>query len=80
LLKSARKSNTWGELAENMTIVDVGTGNGIWALEMASEQCNCKVIGLDLRPPSESQGKPKNLNYYEADITEIWPLESSSID
>lgn len=80
LLKSARKSNTWCEIEESMTIVDVGTGNGIWALEMASEQLNCKVIGLDLRPPSEQQGKPKNLNYHEADITEIWPLESNSVD
>jgi ubiquinone/menaquinone biosynthesis C-methylase UbiE len=80
LLKSARKSNAWGPIEESMTIVDVGTGNGIWALEMASEQLNCKVIGLDLRPPSEQQGKPKNLNFYEADITEIWPLESASVD
>jgi hypothetical protein len=47
---------------------------------MASEQLNCKVIGLDLRPPTEQQGKPKNLNYHEADITEIWPLESNSVD
>ncbi|KAI7889810.1 S-adenosyl-L-methionine-dependent methyltransferase [Mucor mucedo] len=63
-----------------MTIVDVGTGNGIWALEMASEQTHCKIIGLDLRPPAEQQGKPKNLNYLEADITETWPLESGSVD
>ncbi|CEP15274.1 hypothetical protein [Parasitella parasitica] len=80
LLKSARKSNTWGEIGGSMTIVDVGTGNGIWALEMASEQLDCKVIGLDLRPPSEQQGRPKNLNYHEADITEIWPFESNSVD
>ncbi|KAG2232050.1 hypothetical protein INT48_009398 [Thamnidium elegans] len=80
LLKSARKSNIWGVIEDGMTIVDVGTGNGIWALEMASEQLNCKVIGLDLRPPAEQQGKPKNLNYHEADITETWPLESESVD
>ena len=63
-----------------MTILDVGTGNGIWALEMASEKQCCKVIGIDIRPPAEGQGKPKNLNYAEADITETWPLESGSID
>lgn len=79
-MKSARKANTWGELSDNMTIVDVGTGNGIWALEMASQQPNCKIIGLDIRPPVEQQGRPKNLNFHEADITEIWPLESNSVD
>ncbi|CAO3648251.1 unnamed protein product [Mucor hiemalis] len=80
LLKSARKSNNWGNIESDMTIVDVGTGNGIWALEIASEQLDCKVIGLDIRPPSEGQGKPKNLRYHEADITEVWPLESESVD
>lgn len=80
LLKSARKSNAWGPIEESTTIVDVGTGNGIWALEMAAEKPTWKVIGLDVRPPSEQQSKPENLNFYEADITEIWPLESGSVD
>ncbi|KAI7905794.1 S-adenosyl-L-methionine-dependent methyltransferase [Cokeromyces recurvatus] len=64
-----------------MTIVDAGTGNGIWALEIASEYMNSKVVGFDLRPPSEhQQGKPKNLHFYEADITKMWPLDSNSVD
>lgn len=79
-MKSARKSNNWGQIEDGMTILDIGTGNGIWALEMASEKLSCKVIGLDIRPPSEQQGKPKNLSYCEADIAEVWPLESGSID
>ncbi|KAI9469737.1 MAG: S-adenosyl-L-methionine-dependent methyltransferase [Benjaminiella poitrasii] len=81
LLKSARKSNTWVTLEDDMTIVDVGTGNGIWALEIASENTKTNVIGLDIRPPSEhQQGKPKNLHFCEADITEVWPLDSNSVD
>lgn len=47
---------------------------------MAAEKPTWKVIGLDVRPPSEQQSKPENLNFYEADITEIWPLESGSVD
>ncbi|KAG1437123.1 hypothetical protein G6F56_013257 [Rhizopus delemar] len=80
LLKSARKTNTACTLSESMTILDIGTGNGIWALEIATEQPKSTVIGLDIRPPAEPQGKPKNLTFMEADITKPWPLESNSID
>lgn len=81
MLKSARKNNAWTELdSEPITIVDIGTGNGIWAFEMASERSNSTIIGLDLRPPSEQHGKPRNLTFKEADITEKWPLENDSVD
>ncbi|KAI9261108.1 S-adenosyl-L-methionine-dependent methyltransferase [Sporodiniella umbellata] len=62
-----------------MTIVDSGTGNGIWALEIAAEYGGCKVIALDVRLP-EHQGKPENLIYTEADVTQPWPIESNSVD
>jgi methylase of polypeptide subunit release factors len=61
-----------------MTIVDAGTGNGIWALEIASENADCQIIGLDLRPPSEQS--LSNLKFQEADITKQWPLSSDSVD
>ncbi|KAG1168255.1 hypothetical protein G6F70_009179 [Rhizopus microsporus] len=80
LLKSARKANTCHQLKDPEVILDVGTGNGIWALEMAAEYCQAKVIGLDIRPPTEQQGKPKNLTYKEADIMQTWPIESNSVD
>lgn len=51
------------KLNESMTILDIGTGNGIWALEIAAEQSKANIIGLDIRPPAELQGKPKNLTY-----------------
>ncbi|CAO3658223.1 unnamed protein product [Rhizopus stolonifer] len=79
LLKSARKSNMGTQLTDSMTIIDSGTGNGIWALEIAAEYSQSKVIALDLRSP-EQQGKPDNLTFTEADITQPWPIESNSID
>lgn len=30
-------------------ILDVGTGTGIWAIEMADSYPKCKVTGTDLR-------------------------------
>ncbi|KAI9497280.1 S-adenosyl-L-methionine-dependent methyltransferase [Zychaea mexicana] len=80
LLKSARKTNTWAPIQEPTTIVDVGTANGIWALEMAAEHVNAQVIGLDLKPPTTHQVGPKNLSYIEADINDSLPLEDASVD
>ncbi|KAI8997824.1 S-adenosyl-L-methionine-dependent methyltransferase [Pilobolus umbonatus] len=80
LLKSTRKSNVWGKIGKSFTVLDLGTGNGIWALEIASERPDCKVIGLDIRPPHEQQGRPRNLQYIDADITQYWPLETGSVD
>ncbi|KAG1054891.1 hypothetical protein G6F46_003463 [Rhizopus delemar] len=80
LLKSAKKSNTATQLDDSITIVDSGTGNGIWALEIAAEYTHSKVIALDLKPPTQEQGKPPNLFYKEADITKPWPIESNSVD
>ena len=44
-------------LQDPQRILDVGTGTGKWAIEMADSYPNCKVIGTDLRyiahlPPS----------------------------
>ncbi|KAI9007431.1 S-adenosyl-L-methionine-dependent methyltransferase [Phycomyces nitens] len=80
LLKSARKSNHWATLDEPAVILDMGTGNGIWALEMASQFPQAQVLGMDLRPPHEQQGGPKNLRYVEADIKQSWPMGDNSID
>ena len=35
-------------------ILDVGTGTGIWAIEMGDEYPNTEVIGTDLSPTQPS--------------------------
>ena len=37
-------------LDQPQTILDIGTGTGIWALEMAEQYPNTRVIGTDLSP------------------------------
>ncbi|KAI9244944.1 S-adenosyl-L-methionine-dependent methyltransferase [Phascolomyces articulosus] len=80
LLKSARKTNAWAPIEKPTTIVDIGTANGIWALEMAAEHFNAQVIGIDIKPPMSHQVGPKNLSYVEADINDRLPLEDASVD
>lgn len=86
MLKSARKANIWSPIDPDavpggMTIVDIGTGNGIWALEMAQRHLTSHIIGIDLKSPPDHAARPKNLNYVQADIHQYpWPLEDASVD
>ncbi|KAL0096611.1 hypothetical protein J3Q64DRAFT_1027370 [Phycomyces blakesleeanus] len=82
LLKLARKTNCWAPCPPQCaTVLDIGTGNGIWAFEMAAEYRDAKVIGLDLLPPTTQLGCPKNLYYIQSDIHQLpWPIESNSVD
>ncbi|KAF7726204.1 hypothetical protein EC973_009002 [Apophysomyces ossiformis] len=80
LLKSARKANVWAPVESPKVIVDSGTGNGIWALEMASYFGQAQVLGIDIRPPPEQQSGPKNLRFVEANIMETWPMADNAVD
>ncbi|KAG0166429.1 hypothetical protein DFQ29_000976 [Apophysomyces sp. BC1021] len=78
--QSARKANIWAPVESPMVIVDSGTGNGIWALETASQFGRAQVLGMDIRPPPEQQGGPKNLRYVEANVMETWPMADNAVD
>lgn len=80
LLKSARKSNVWAPIDQPSVIVDIGTANGIWALEMAATYINSKVIGIDIKPPLMQQGGPKNLEFKAGNVNESLPLEDGTVD
>ncbi|KAI8059939.1 S-adenosyl-L-methionine-dependent methyltransferase [Gilbertella persicaria] len=80
LLKSTRKGNTWAPIQSPKVIVESGTQNGIWALEMATQYTDSQVLGLDLKPPALQPGSPSNLRYNQTNITESWPMNDNSID
>ncbi|RCH80498.1 hypothetical protein CU098_000764, partial [Rhizopus stolonifer] len=44
LLKSTRKGNTWAPIQSPKVIVESGTQNGIWALEMATQYTDSQVL------------------------------------
>ncbi|KAI8329741.1 S-adenosyl-L-methionine-dependent methyltransferase [Chlamydoabsidia padenii] len=62
------------------TILDIDTGNGIWAFEMAIENPSIRVIGLGHRSVPEQAGRPSNLEYIQGDIHQTWAIPSESID
>ncbi|KAI8085091.1 S-adenosyl-L-methionine-dependent methyltransferase [Halteromyces radiatus] len=82
LLKSARKANAWASFntTKGAVIIDVGTGNGIWALEMANQYPNVQVLGLDRVLPNDQQNGPENLRFVQCDVTEAWPMGDNAVD
>lgn len=65
------------------TILDLGCGTGIWALDMAFSRPNVKVVGLDIGDaPSDARGRPGNLHFLPGVDFEgpEWPLPEGAFD
>ena len=56
-----------------MSVLDIGCGNGSWALAMAKERPETQVVAADLTPPSIQT--PANLTTVMSNAEEDWPFE-----
>ncbi|EGY13471.1 hypothetical protein VDGD_00153 [Verticillium dahliae] len=52
-------------------ILDVGTGTGIWALEMGDRFPEARVYGIDLSP-IQPTAVPSNVHFFVQDASEQW--------
>lgn len=65
---------------ENPQIVlDVGTGTGLWAIDMADQFPSAEIIGTDLSPIQDSTARP-NVRFEVDDANAEWTYPESSID
>lgn len=58
-------------LKEPQRILDVGTGTGIWAVEMADEFPAAIVHGTDISP-IQPEWVPPNCQFYIDDVESVW--------
>ncbi|KAH0611929.1 uncharacterized protein H6S33_009981 [Morchella sextelata] len=61
------------------SILDVGTGTGIWAIEMSNKFPCARIVGNDLSPTQPSW-VPSNVEFEVDDITQDWTHPPCSFD
>ncbi|KAH7305264.1 S-adenosyl-L-methionine-dependent methyltransferase [Stachybotrys elegans] len=67
-------------LPENLhKILDIGTGTGVWAAEMARAWPNTQIIATDLVLPQSMSTLP-NLTFQKHDADSPWPFEEGCFD
>ncbi|KAF2815435.1 S-adenosyl-L-methionine-dependent methyltransferase, partial [Mytilinidion resinicola] len=54
---------------EVKTVVDIGTGTGIWATDFAKKYPDAKVVGIDISPVEVTEKTPANCSFQLADFT-----------
>ena len=74
-------------LKNPVTILDVGTGTGRWAMDMAQAFPRAQVVGLDVNPPpaDERTGsgldvRPPNYSFAPGNVLEGLPFEDGTFD
>ena len=61
------------------SVLDVGTGTGIWAMDVADNYPAAEVVGIDLSPTQPAM-VPPNLRFEIADADEEWTFREGHFD
>lgn len=64
---------------EPLDILDLGTGSGIWAIDMADKYPTATVLGVDLAPV-QTTWVPSNCQFEVDDIEDTWLYEKDHFD
>ncbi|KAI9229544.1 MAG: S-adenosyl-L-methionine-dependent methyltransferase [Piptocephalis tieghemiana] len=62
------------------TILDVGTGNGVWLLEMASEFPDAQCVGVDFAPTFPTEILPPNCSFFLGNVLERLPFQDNAFE
>ncbi|KAF8248369.1 S-adenosyl-L-methionine-dependent methyltransferase [Wilcoxina mikolae CBS 423.85] len=66
-------------LKDPQKILDIGTGTGIWAIDMADTYPMAEVIGIDLSP-TQPGWVPPNCKFEVDDAEQDWTFQPDSFD
>ncbi|KAI5864426.1 S-adenosyl-L-methionine-dependent methyltransferase [Durotheca rogersii] len=69
----------YAPLKNPRSILDVGTGTGIWAIEMGDMYPNAEVLGVDLSP-IQPLWVPENVQFLVDNVEEEWLQPPNSLD
>ncbi|KAI1176458.1 S-adenosyl-L-methionine-dependent methyltransferase [Nemania sp. FL0916] len=61
-------------------ILDLGTGTGVWPLEMAVRYPQAQILGIDVSRIQKTQVVPPNVQFTIGNIEDPWPVADESID
>ncbi|HEX6121902.1 MAG TPA: methyltransferase domain-containing protein [Ktedonobacterales bacterium] len=89
MLRFAFQGNYAAPIHEPQSVLDVGTGTGRWAREMAQMFPRANVIGLDVKPPAVDDAaesgrgvdlRPPNYSFVAGNVFEGLPFPDHSFD
>ncbi|KAI1077464.1 S-adenosyl-L-methionine-dependent methyltransferase [Whalleya microplaca] len=61
-------------------ILDLGTGTGVWAIEMAARYPQARIVGVDASPIQRKKAVPPNVKFEIDDVENPWNIPSESLD
>lgn len=64
---------------DGLKILDVGTGSGIWCLQMAEDYPDALMVGMDVSP-IQPKSKPANVEWIVHDMEQDWPFAEEYFD
>lgn len=85
MLRQYLRGNYAAPIRQPKTILDVGTGTGRWAIEMAELFPHAQVVGVDvITPPADERDskttRPDNYAFVQGNVLERLPLADRSFD
>src|SRR5579859_3732049 len=88
LLRQVFRGNYAAPIEQPRDILDVGTGTGLWAREMATLFPSARVVGLDVTvPPADERAeaggrevRPPNYTFVAGNVLEGLPFPDASFD
>jgi len=89
MLRYALRGNYLAPISQPRDILDVGSGSGRWALDMALTFPHANVVGLDLVPPpadmttgggSAGDARPANYAFVPGNVLEALPFGNATFD
>ncbi len=85
MLRYALKGNYAAPIEDPRDILDVGSGTGRWAIEMAQQFRAARVIGMDVAPPpvdatAAADVRPANFSFAQGNVLERVPFPDDNFD